>query len=388
MVKLFLALLLTCLLVGSDGVTVKRLKSKTKNLKVHLKRDNMPANRTYFELGSAKLKVLQKTMKVPSNEICAIICDPKCIEYVCEDGVCCTPGSPTSLCCPYDHPLCVTDGCCPEGYPKKCGQYCCEKDSMCCLNGCCEAGEFCCGTGCCDVTDVCCLDHCCDLGNLCCGTGCCELGKTCCNGLNCCEQKETCCGSNCCKENQTCCTVKGQKQCCNKTEIVNACSSDLHFSPCPYQFDVLQCTEKLYWKKDLLIKATTTTCPVISETRVLYRVLRPDETCYDGLKAKEPHAHETVHSFVNCGSKEGYTSQYISTTSSLGVAMSYKLALPSVEIAQIDVNEDLLATCNIVDLVDRIEREKHLGDATSGKFAADSCEYLLTCKTRIPCKEL
>lgn len=72
MVKLFLALLLICLFVGRDGVTVKRLNPKTRNVKTGitgLKTDNWHANRTYFKQGAAKWKELQQKMKLPSNEI-------------------------------------------------------------------------------------------------------------------------------------------------------------------------------------------------------------------------------------------------------------------------------------------------------------------------------
>lgn len=390
MTKIILALAVLCIFGESIIAYRRNLKPKSTSPKMHsgsLRQEHQFTNRTFSKWSAAKWKEFQKSFNLPSNEICAIICDPECIEYVCVDGICCTPGSPKSLCCPLDHPLCVKEGCCAAGRPKVCGMYCCEEEESCCAGGCCEQSQTCCGIDCCELNDICCLDHCCDAGDTCCGSGCCELGEICCGGSSCCKQNETCCGEECCSENQTCCTVSGEKKCCNKT-TADSCSSELHDSPCPYQFDALQCSEKNKLKKHLPLEATKYKCPDLSKTKVLYRVLRPDESCYDGLKAKAPHATNSALSFVNCGSKDGYTSQYISTTSSFQVARSYQTLIQRSKIAQIDVTKDLLATCSIVNLVNEAERKKYLGNAKSSLFAVGACEYLLTCKARIPCMEL
>ncbi len=59
-------------------------------------------------------------------------------------------------------------------------------------------------------------------------------------------------------------------------------------------------------------------CPVFSETKKLYRVTRPDESCQDGLLAKNPDGDATVLRHVRYGSKNVAT-QFISTTTSLDI---------------------------------------------------------------------
>ncbi|XP_045170478.1 keratin-associated protein 10-11-like [Mercenaria mercenaria] len=383
--KLVPVILATCFIFQTSIVSTKQLKVK-KTWKPNsgiIRQDHRQSNRTH----STKWSDVNKYVRLSPNEICDIICDPvECIEYSCPDGVCCTPGSPESLCCPLDHPLCVYVGCCAAGHPEVCGQYCCEVGQTCCPLGCCESSGICCGSGCCELTEVCCLDHCCDAGDTCCGSGCCESNETCCGGNSCCKQNETCCGNECCTEGEKCCMKDGQQSCCSGKES-NACSSAQYSDPCPYQFDVHQCQQMSYTNQPLA-KYTEKDCPDILKTGVLYRPLRADESCYEGLKARSPHASESVLSFVNCGSKNGYMSQFISSTSSLEVAKSYQNGTIDVKIAQIDVNKDLLAACHIVDLTDVGQRKKHLGDAKSNQFAAEVCEYLLTCNARVPCKEV
>ena len=123
----------------------------------------------------------------------------------------------------------------------------------------------------------------------------------------------------------------------------------------------------------------------------LWRILRPDEDPKVGLVAKDPQACKTVISHVNCGSREGYKSQYISTTASYDVALRYKAkgeekGLTGLRIAEIDL-EDLPETCKleIVDLTTEENRDKYLGNAVCKNFAKASCEVLLKCNVPIPC---
>lgn len=123
----------------------------------------------------------------------------------------------------------------------------------------------------------------------------------------------------------------------------------------------------------------------------LWRILRPDEDPKVGLVAKDPQACKTVISHVNCGSREGYKSQYISTTASYDVALHYKAkgeekGLTGLRIAKIDL-DDLPETykLEIVDLTTEENRDKYLGNAVCKNFAKASCEVLLKCNVPIPC---
>ena len=53
-------------------------------------------------------------------EVCAeICCWWSCTTYYCPgDTICCTPGTPDSLCCPEDHPLCVAEDAVQRAIPK------------------------------------------------------------------------------------------------------------------------------------------------------------------------------------------------------------------------------------------------------------------------------
>ena len=123
----------------------------------------------------------------------------------------------------------------------------------------------------------------------------------------------------------------------------------------------------------------------------LWRILRPDEDPKVGLVAKDPQACKTVLSHVNCGSRKGYKSQFISTTASYNVALHYKAkgeekGLTGLRIAEIYLDY-LPATCKleIVDLTTEENRYKYLGNAVCKNFAKASCEVLLKCNVPIPC---
>ena len=126
--------------------------------------------------------------------------------------------------------------------------------------------------------------------------------------------------------------------------------------------------------------------------RKLWRILRPDEDPKVGLIAKNPQASRTVITHVNCGSRKGYKSQFISTTASYNVALHYKAkdegnGVKGLRIAEIDL-DDLPETCKleIVNLTTAENRDKYLGNAVCKNFAKASCEVLLKCDEPIPCR--
>ena len=131
---------------------------------------------------------------------------------------------------------------------------------------------------------------------------------------------------------------------------------------------------------------------ILSSTRrfekPLWRVLRPDEEPEDGLKAKDPGAKKTVISHVNCGGRETYKSQYISTTASYDVAHKYKAKKDDLRIAEIDLYA-LPKSCKlkIWDLTIEKNRDKWLKDSQRLKYYANaSREVLLKCNVPIPCR--
>lgn len=285
------------------------------------------------DLSSSKVEV--------GYEVCAKICDPQgCTTYYCPgDEICCSPGNPNSKCCPADHPLCLPEGCCPEGYPKVCGQYCCEEDSFCC------------------------------------------------NGENCCTNEEACCGEDkCCTGKAPCCEYGESKECCD--ENLQACCDGYGcVAPCESQFDAIGCQlAGLSLSSDKV--ETGSLCRFGKE---LWRILRPDEIPEVGLTAKNPQATKKVISHVNCGSRKGYASQYISTSASYKVAQYYKAkgekeGLTGLRIAKIDLDA-LPKHCKLkmVDLTTKENRDKYLGKAVCKNYAKASCEVLLECDVPIPC---
>ena len=130
-------------------------------------------------------------------------------------------------------------------------------------------------------------------------------------------------------------------------------------------------------------------CPNRLETGLLYRVTYPGQSCYGGgLIAKDPTASKSPLSHVNCGSKPGYQSQFLSFTTSLEVTDKYWAKAPpgarivKVELARIPPSPD----CKTYDLTVPMNRQRFLGNAVLAKnFAASDCEVLLWCKSRVPC---
>ncbi len=258
------------------------------------------------------------------------------ITYYCPgDEVCCLPGNPASNCCPAAKPLCFdNEYCCATEYPQLCGTlYCCTSDSYCC------------------------------------------------DGQGCCASEDQCCGPDqCCTEEAPCCTGPDSKTCCDE-DTMACCGPEFGCgAPCEVQFDALGCQ----------LPATDETvgvpwvCQTLAETSTLYRILRIDESCDVGILAKNPAATKTVRSHVNCGSKSGYKSQYISFTTSMEAANYYRAKFGSTnQIAQVN---DIPQQCMVIDLNIEANRDYYLENAVCKNFAKASCEVVLSCGiVPVPC---
>ena len=251
--------------------------------------------------------------------------------YYCQSGyICCTPGSPTSKCCPETKPLCIDEKyCCARGYPKVCHEKsCCKSESYCCDDG------------------------------------------------NCCKDKKSCCGDQqCCVKDNSCCNTGPEKTCCN--DDTQACCDGEYgcVEPCTSPFDAVGCfpTPSSEFEEMLLAILTVGR---LGNGPFLYRVLRPEENPNIGLIAKNRHAGKTVLSHVNCGSRKNYGSQFISTTASLEVALFWQTKTPKLKIAVID--RDLLPKdTTVIDLTVEANRDRYLGNAVCKNFAKASEEILL-----------
>ena len=122
----------------------------------------------------------------------------------------------------------------------------------------------------------------------------------------------------------------------------------------------------------------------------LYRVLRAEEDPSIGLIAKDPSAKKTVLSHVNCGSRNNYTSQYISTTASLDVARewvekTYEKTGVRPRIGVIKRWQIPYGT-KVIDLTIEANRDSYLGNAVCKNFAKASQEVLLVNRKAIPFK--
>ena len=261
------------------------------------------------------------------GQLCAKKCNFwTCTYYKCVgDQICCKPGSPASKCCPTSKPLCIRDKCCARGYPVLCGKWCCRS------------------------------------------------GSYCCNGRACCRSRSSCCGSSCCTTNYSCCRGK----CCHKYN--KACCDQLGcVTPCPSQMDAVGC----YIRISRSLSPDARFLP-----SKLYRVLRPDENP-NRIVAKDPTATKTVLSHVNCGSRPGYKSQYISTTASLQVARRYRNRAQAqgqtgLRIIEFDTNA-IRRNCQFFDLTTEAGRNRYLGNAVMAKnFARASQEVVLKCNRPI-----
>lgn len=131
----------------------------------------------------------------------------------------------------------------------------------------------------------------------------------------------------------------------------------------------------------------------------LYRLLHENEDITKGLSAKSPGAGKDVATHVATGSKRGYSSQYISTCSSIYKAESFRnLKLNSgykrgmKDIAEIDVGS-LPEDVTIIDLRTNILRKKYeINDKEVNekfhKFAESHQEVLLVGTVPVSCLKL
>ncbi|HJT59619.1 MAG TPA: RHS repeat-associated core domain-containing protein, partial [Ktedonobacteraceae bacterium] len=102
---------------------------------------------------------------------------------------------------------------------------------------------------------------------------------------------------------------------------------------------------------------------------LLYRVLRADEDPAIGLLSKDPNAAESIINHVLNGGKEGFESQFISTTKSLQVALKWA-AKGGNRIAEIDASKVL------GDIIDISTRE---GTAANGiSFPSRAYSYAIS----------
>ena len=297
----------------------------------------------FFNRASLSKESLKVDKKDSPNDVGINICYEDFWKiYYCQDGyICCTPGSPTSKCCPETHPLCIDDKyCCASGHPKVChDKSCCESDSYCCDDG------------------------------------------------HCCKEKKSCCGDQqCCTPGNSCCSTGEEKSCCNDNS--KACCDGGYgcVEPCTSPFDAVGCFPAPTSLSDdsAQLESLLSSLTVRYENEklqvfiFLYRVLRPEETPQIGLIAKNRSACKTPLSHVNCGSRENYGSQFISTTADLDVALSWqsKYSLKNLKIAVIDVSL-LPKDTVVIDLTTEANRDHYLGNAVCKNFAKASMEVLL-----------
>ena len=280
------------------------------------------------------------------DQVCATT--PSGYYYCPGDTICCTPGSPTSLCCPADHPLCVPEGCCAKGHPKVCGNLCCISD------------------------------------NFCCGNNCCENEDTCCNSESCCSKEEPCCN----KGNKPGCCNKETNVCCGGMGCGLMCSSPFDALGCESQ--ELQSAEMdILMGNQLQEQMVNIVCPdPLSSKWQLYRVLRPEEVCSPGLVAKNPtDVTTTVQEHVDCGSTPGFTSQYISFTTSLDIAQRWKSKKPQLGLRIASIGPGTIpSACIKYDLTTIQRSSTYLTTQRAQNFARASCEVVLQCSTTpVPC---
>lgn len=168
-----------------------------------------------------------------------------------------------------------------------------------------------------------------------------------------------------------------------------ACCNGIGCGPiCPSPFDAIGCGID---NDDAYVQAPPI-CPDPSKSDwQLYRVLRVEEQCSSGLIAKNPSdTTTTVNNHVECGSQPGYTSQYISFTTSLGVAQKWQAKKPKLNLQIANIKPGTIpSVCNKFDLTSEANRNKYLETLKAKNYARVSCEVVLGCgSTPVPCEIL
>ena len=118
----------------------------------------------------------------------------------------------------------------------------------------------------------------------------------------------------------------------------------------------------------------------------VYRVLRTDEDP-NSITPKDNTLDKSVLSHVNCGSRPGYESQFISTSATLEASREYKQLAEKKGETGLRICEFVIAAvqrkCTIYDLTNATVLNACLGKAAMAKnFATKYKEVLLECKGR------
>lgn len=118
----------------------------------------------------------------------------------------------------------------------------------------------------------------------------------------------------------------------------------------------------------------------------VFRVLRPDEDP-NSIVPKDKTLDKTVLSHVNCGSRPGYKSQFISTSATLKASRLYRQLAESKGATNLRICEFQIAAvqrkCFIYDLTNENVLNQCLGKAVMARnFATKYEEVLLECKGR------
>ena len=147
-------------------------------------------------------------------------------------------------------------------------------------------------------------------------------------------------------------------------------------APCPSQFDAVPCDQA----PDLVTSSAITQGIWDNVGKVIYRVTRPTEltTMSGKLFPKNFNMQKTLDSHVGCGSRPGYQSQFISTTTSLDVAMKYFNRSPrGARIVELKEEDVLANTDNVFDLTTPEQRDQLLNYQRAKGFAKNSKEVVL-----------
>lgn len=110
-----------------------------------------------------------------------------------------------------------------------------------------------------------------------------------------------------------------------------------------------------------------------NSSSIVYRVIRPEEDVSQGLIAKNPNAHYTPEGHVLNGSRPGFKSQYISTTTDLNIARTWADKTGN-RIVEIDLTK---VESNVINLSTESGRSTYLKGVTATNFAKSSSEVLI-----------
>ena len=98
----------------------------------------------------------------------------------------------------------------------------------------------------------------------------------------------------------------------------------------------------------------------------LYRVIRKDESCDDGLISKDSNVIKTLTSHVEEGSTKGYVSQFISFTSTMEIIKKIGNKNPNKRVVSVKVAD--ISSCTMYNFTDESIRKTYLLSKKSPKF--------------------